>query len=332
MLRFAVKRVLWMIPILFGILLIVFTISYFTPGDPVLNMLGSGYTQEKYDAMREDLGLDKPFLVRYGLYVKDIVTEFNFGTSYTTGFPVGEEMLGRMGVTLKMGVFSIIAALAVGIFLGIISAIRQRGLLDNSITSVSMLLAAMPNFWLGLMLMLLFSLKLGWLPATGITSWKHWILPTMTQCIGSIALLTRMTRSSVLEVIRQDYIRTARAKGIDERAVVVRHVLKNSLIPIVTIVGMQIGMIMGGSIIAESIFTIPGLGSYMMRGITSRDYPVINGCVLLMSTCICVMNLITDLAYGVVDPRIKAQYTTASNRRKLKKTLEKAEKREVAAV
>lgn len=320
-----------MIPILLGILLLVFTISYFTPGDPVMSMLGSNYTPEQYEAKRADLGLDKPYLVRYGLYVKDIVTKFDFGTSYISGFPVGREMASRMGVTIQMGAYSIVVALVLGIFLGIISAIRQRSMLDNTVTTLSMLLAAMPNFWLGLMLMLLFSLRLGWLPATGITSWKNWILPTLTQCLGSVALLTRMSRSSVLEVIRQDYIRTARSKGITERAVIMGHVLKNSLIPIVTIVGMQIGGIMGGSVIVESIFTIPGLGSYMLRGISSRDYPVINGCVLLVATCICLMNLLTDLAYGFVDPRIKAQYTTVSSQKKLKKALAKAEKEAVAA-
>ena len=194
-----------------------------------------------------------------------------------------------------------------------------------------MFIAAMPNFWMGLMLMLIFSLKLGWLPASGIDSWQNWVLPTLTQCLGSLALMTRMTRSSMLEVIRQDYIRTARSKGLSEQSVIRKHVLKNSLIPVITIVGMQVGMIMGGSLIIESIFSIPGLGSYMMKGITSRDYPVINGCVLLMSTTICVMNLVTDLAYGFIDPRIKAQYTTGSSQKKLKKALLKADKEDGAA-
>jgi len=328
MLRYIIKRVLWMIPILLGILLLVFTISYFTPGDPVLSLLGSNATPEAYADMSAKLGLDQPYLIRYVRYVRDIVTEFNFGTSYNSGFPVGQEMVSRMGVTLQMGVYSLIVALVLGISLGIISAIRQRTATDYTITSVSMILAAMPNFWLGLMLMLLLALKLGWLPATAVQTWKGWILPTLTQCLGSVALLARMTRSSVLEVIRQDYVRTARAKGLNEKTIIMKHVLKNSLIPIVTIVGMQVGMIFGGSVIIEGIFTIPGLGSYMMRGISSRDYPVINGCVLLMSTCICVMNLITDLAYSMIDPRIKAQYTTASSRKKLQKALAKAEESE----
>ncbi len=332
MIRYITKRLLWMIPILLGIILLVFTISYFTPGDPVQAMLGSNYTEELYNQKAAELGLDKPFFVRYFNYIYGIVTRFDFGQSYYTGADIGDEIAGKIGVTVKLGVYRIAATLIVGVFFGILSATKQRSVLDTSVTVFAMFIAAMPNFWMGLVLILTFALKLGWLPATGIETWSHWILPTLTQSLGALAIMMRMTRSSVLEVIRQDHTRTARAKGLDEKAVIFRHVLKNSMMPIITIVGMQIGMILAGSVIVEGIFNIPGLGQYMMRGITSRDYPVINGCVLIISTCICVMNLLTDLAYGFVDPRIKAQYTLRSSQKKLKKTLAKAELKEAEAV
>ena len=320
-----------MIPILLGILLLVFTISYFTPGDPVAAMLGSNYSEELYQQKMAEFGLDKPFVERYVSYVWGIVTRFDFGKSFVTGASVGGEMVRRMGVTIRMGVLSVICSLIIGVSFGVLSATKQHSALDTTVTVFAMFIAAMPGFWLGLMLILIFALRLGLFPATGIDTWRHWVLPVMTQALGALALLTRMTRSSVLEVIRQDHTRTARSKGLSEGEIIRKHVLKNSLIPVITIVGMQIGMVMAGSVIVESIFSIPGLGSYMLRGITSRDYPIINGCVLLMSTCICVMNLVTDLAYGFVDPRIKAQYSTKSSQKRLKKSLEKAERREAAA-
>ncbi len=324
MARYIIKRILWMIPIILGVLLVVFTLSHFTPGDPVETLLGSNYTPEAYAEKAHELGLDKPFIVQYFNYVWGIITRFDFGTSYIYGHAVGPEMAARFPITLKLGVFGLALAVAMGIPFGLLSATRQYSVLDNSVTVFAMFFAAMPNFWLGLMLILIFGLFLGWFPISGITHWQNWILPTIAQGMNAVALITRMTRSSMLEVIRQDYIRTARAKGLKERFVIRKHALKNALIPVITIIGMMVGMVMGGSVIVETIFSIPGIGMYMMSGITSRDYPIINGTVLLVALCVCVMNLIVDIGYAWIDPRIKAQYTSGKKRKKLKKAVEKA--------
>ncbi|MGI5971249.1 MAG: ABC transporter permease [Oscillospiraceae bacterium] len=319
MIKYILKRLLWMIPVILGVLFIVFTISYFTPGDPVVALLGSNYTQEAYDRKVIELGLDKPFVVQFISYVWGIVTRLDFGVSYSYGHLVGVEMSSRLGTTFTLGMLSVCVTILLGIPFGLLSATKQYSLLDYGVTSLSMIFAAMPGYWLALMCILLFALKLEWLPATGLGSWRHWVLPVLSNSLTSVAVVARMTRSSMLEVIRQDYIRTARAKGLKESKVISRHALKNALIPVITIVGMQMSMVMGGSVIIETIFTIPGLGTYLMSGISARDYPVINGCVLLLSLCICAMNLLVDVCYAYVDPRIKAQYESGKKRGQAKK-------------
>ncbi|MGM9615147.1 MAG: ABC transporter permease [Oscillospiraceae bacterium] len=307
--KYILKRLLWMIPVVLGVLLIVFFISYITPGDPVKIILGSNYTEEAYITKTQELGLDKPFLTQYVQYVVNMVTKGSMGTSYTYGHSVAEQIVSRMGITLKIGLLGVMLTVIVGVPIGVLSATKQYSVLDYSVTTLSTLFAAMPNFWLALLCILLFSLKLGWLPATGFGSWKQLVLPVVTNALTSVAVVARMARSSMLEVIRQDYIRTARAKGLREGAVIRRHALKNSLIPVLTVVGMQMSMVMGGSVIIETIFSIPGLGAYMMAGINARDYPVINGTVVVLSLSICLMNLLVDIAYAYVDPRIRSQYT-----------------------
>lgn len=316
MAKYIIKRLLWMIPIILGVLLIVFTISYFTPGDPVKTILGTGYTEEAYYALRSELGLDQPFFVQFFNYVVDLVTKFDMGVSYTYGTSVSAEIITRVGITLKLGVLSVIVTAALGIPAGIISATHQYSALDNTVTVASLFFAAMPGFWLALVSILIFSLKLRWLPATGLDHWYSYILPVLTNALTSVANVARMARSSMLEVIRMDYIRTARAKGLKENVVIRRHALKNALVPVVTVVGMQMGFVMAGSVIVESIFSIPGLGSYMMTGINNRDYPVINATVLVLAISVCLMNLVVDLAYAYIDPRIKAQYEGGSKAKK----------------
>ena len=310
MARYIIKRLLWMIPVVLGVLLIVFFISYITPGDPVKIILGSNYTEEMYEAKTQELGLDKPFLVQYGRDVADLVRKGSMGTSYTYGQPVSAQIVSRIGITMEIGLLGVLLTIIIGVPIGVVSATKQYSVLDYSVTTLSTLFAAMPNFWLALLCILLFSLKLGWLPATGFGTWKQLVLPVVTNALTSVAVVARMARSSMLEVIRQDYIRTARAKGLREGTVIRRHALKNSLIPVLTVIGMQMSMVMGGSVIIETIFSIPGLGAYMMSGINARDYPVINGCVLVLSLSICVMNLLVDIAYAYVDPRIRSQYET----------------------
>lgn len=317
MLQFVLKRILWMIPIILGVTFMVFTISYFMPGDVVWTIVGQNSSQETYDAMVIKLGLDKPFLTQFWNYISNIVAHFDFGNSYIYKHSVGDEILKRLPYSIKLGVSSIILSVIIGLPVGIISATKQYSVADYSLTVIAMFLASMPGFWFALMLMLFFSVQIGILPATGIGTLQHWILPVISSGITSCAVIMRMTRSSMLEVIRQDYIRTARAKGLKESKVISRHALKNSLIPVLTIIGMQFGVLVGGSVIVETIFNMPGMGSYLMTGINNRDYPVIMGCVLIISFWICVMNLVVDICYAYIDPRIKVQYQNAQKTHRL---------------
>lgn len=324
MVRFILKRLLLMIPVLFGVLFIVFTLNYVTPGDPVLGILGSDATDEQYAAKEAELGLDKPYLTQFFNYIKGVVTKLDLGTSFKSKRPVGKEILERFPVSLKLGLMGIAVTILLGLPFGVISATRQYSKLDYGVTFGSLFFASAPGFWVALMMIIIFALNLGWLPATGLDSWKGYILPVLSMGLGPVASVCRMTRSSMLEVIRQDYIRTARAKGLSEGVVIRKHALKNGLIPVVTVVGMQMGIIFGGNVIIETIFTIPGIGMLMMTGINNRDYPVIQGCVLFLSTAICMMNLLVDICYGFIDPRIMSRYTNGGKKRKKNKILEPA--------
>jgi len=302
-----------------GVLFIVFLISYITPGDPVKIMLGRNYTEEAYLAKTQELGLDKPFLEQYVRYVVNMVTKGDLGTSYVYGHSVAQQIGDRMGVTLEIGILGVILTVLLGLPIGVLSATKQYSVLDYGTTTISMILAAMPNFWLALMLVIILSLNLGWLPATGISSWKGWVMPCITLGMTPLAAVTRMTRSSMLEVIRQDYIRTAYSKGLTEREVIWKHAIRNAMIPVITTIGTMASMIFGGSVVIESIFNIPGLGMLMQTAITNADYPVVLGSVLIISFFVCLINLLVDLLYGFLDPRIKALYTT-SRKKRAKKT------------
>ena len=314
-----------MIPVLLGVLFLVFTINHLTPGDPVVNLLGSTYTEEQYQRTQEQLGLDKPFLVQYVTYVWNIVTKLDFGTSYTSKRAVASEVLERLPNTLKIGIWGVLSSILIAIPLGTLAATHQGGVFDYIIRIGTIILAALPNFWVALMSIIIFSLHLGWFPATGLSTWKGWVLPVFSLAIGPIAMVARMTRSSMLEVIRQDYIRTARAKGLAPSKVTRKHALKNGLIPVITVVGSQMSMIMGGSILVETIFSIPGLGTLMNTAIAAKNYPVIQTGVLLISATVCVMNLLVDIAYALIDPRIKAQYSAGKKKKtRTEKVAEKA--------
>jgi len=319
MLKFILKRVLLMIPVLLGVVFIVFTINHFTPGDPVEMLLGSNYTQEQYDAKEAELGLDQPFFTQFFRYVKNIVTRFDFGSSYRNNQSVGKQILVRFPITLKLGLLGVLVTIIIGVPSGVISATKQYSILDYAVTVISVFFASMPGFWMALMMMLLFSLRLHWLPASGLDTWKGWVMPALSVGLSPVATVTRMTRSSMLDVIRQDYITTARSKGLAEGVVIRKHALRNALISVITIIGMQLGMIMAGSVVVEAIFSVPGLGSLILDGINYKDYPVVQSSVLFLSLSISVMNLIVDLVYGFVDPRIKAQYASGSKRQKKEK-------------
>ena len=249
-----------MIPVLLGVMVVIFTINYISPSDPLVSLLGADATEAQRLAKAQELGLDQPYLVQMFNYIKDVVLHFDLGTSYTTYTPVLKSILQRFPTTFKLAILAVALASVIGIPLGIIAATHQNSIFDYISSIVALIGASMPGFWLGLMLIILFALNLKWLPASGLDTWKHWILPVVSIGVFPIATIMRTTRSSMLEVIRQDYIRTARAKGITENKVITRHALKNALIPVVTVVGMQLSFVMGGVIVLEAVFSIPGLG------------------------------------------------------------------------
>ena len=301
-----------MLPVLLGVTLIIFLLMYITPGNPAELLLPDDATPDQIAQKEIELGLNDPFIVRFFDYVKGIVTRFDFGTSYTTGRSVTDEILVRFPTTIKLAVASILVAIALGIICGVISAIRQYTIFDNIAVVVSMIGVSMPNFWQGLLLILLFAVQLRWFPASGTGGLKYWILPALTIGTSSAANIMRMTRSTMLEVIRQDYIRTARAKGQSERVIITLHALRNALIPIVTVIGNSFGSMLCGAVLTESIFGIPGLGKLVVDAINVRNYPMVQGAVLFIAFVHAAVNLGVDLLYAMIDPRIKSQYAGAA--------------------
>lgn len=313
--KYIVKRLLLMIPILLGVTFIVFFIMNLTPGDPAAIILGDQASAEALAAMRLELGLDKPLLVRYFKYIWDML-HGDLGLSYKNQLSVWAQVIDKFPNTAILAVAGIFVALIIGIPVGIISAKKQYTALDNTSMVLSLIGVSMPNFWLGLLLSLLFALKLGWLPSQGMGSGfvgllRSIVLPAITLGTGSAATVVRMTRSSMLEVIRQDYISTARAKGISERQVTFRHMLKNAMIPIVTAVGLQFGSLLGGAMLTETVFSWPGLGRLMVESINSKDIPMVMGATIFLAIMFSIVNLIVDLVYAFIDPRIKSQYKKA---------------------
>lgn len=309
MLKYTVKRLILLIPVILCVALLIFVIMSFTPGDPAVIILGENATTEQVAALHEKLGLDDPLLVRFFNYIKGIVTRFDFGTSYTNGREVKQEILQRFGFTLKIASFSMVFSLGIGIPLGVIAALNRNTWKDNLSMSVALVGVSMPTFWFGLMLSIVFALKLRWLPPSGVGGIEHYIMPCLAVSMPGIAGMARQTRSSMLEVIRADYITTARAKGQTERVITFRHALRNALIPVVTQAGAIFGLLMCGTLVAETVFTIPGLGTYMVTAIKSRDYPAIQGAVIMVSIAFSVVMLLVDLLYALVDPRIRAQFS-----------------------
>lgn len=310
MLRYIGKRLLMMIPVILGISLIIFSIMNLTPGDPARLILGENATESDVEQLREEMGLNDNFFVRYFNYVKDAL-HGDFGNSYRTNIPVGEELSVRFPNTLKLSFWGMTLAVVIGIPVGIISAVKQYTIIDGVSLAVSLLLTSIPGFWLGLMLILIFALNLNLLPATGVDSWKHFIMPAVTLSANTMATIIRMTRSTMLEVIRQDYIRTARAKGASEKSVVFKHALKNALLPVITIIGINFGIQLGGAIITETVFAMPGLGTLMITSVRMKDTPMVMASILFIAFLAGIINLIVDILYTYVDPRLKSQYVRA---------------------
>lgn len=328
--RYILKRMLWMIPVMLGVLLIVFFLSAVAPGDPVEQILGADAPYEDKMAMRETLGLNDPFLVRYGRYLKGIVTKGDLGNSYKTGQPVFKEILSKFPNTLKLTVLAVAVALIVGIPLGVVAAVKQYSLLDNATMVFALFGVSVPQFWFALMMMLIFAVKLRWLPSitTGHGA-LGWVLPVAMVGIANVGMIARTTRSSMLEVIRQDYIRTARAKGQKEGVVIFKHALRNSLIPVAATLGNTIAASLGGSIIAESIFSVNGVGLYMLNAINGRDWPAVQGGLAFLALVFSFVMLFIDLLYTLIDPRIKDEFD-AKNKLAATKRAAKKRAREAA--
>jgi peptide/nickel transport system permease protein/oligopeptide transport system permease protein len=304
MLQYVVKRLLSTIPVLLGISLLLFFMLRMLPGDPAQVMAGQMASPEDIKLIHHQLGLDRPIIVQYGLFLSRLV-RFDLGRSARTQNPVIEEVWARLPNTVVLAVAAITLACLFGIPAGIISATRPYTWIDYLFTSMALFGISMPVFWLGLMLIVIFSLVLHWLPAGGIGSWKHVILPSFTLAAFVVAFITRMTRASMIEALSQDYTTTARSKGLKEGVVIVKHALKNALIPIITVVGLQFGLLLGGAVLTETVFAWPGLGRLIVDSILARDYPVIQGTILIFGLLYILVNLFVDLMYAYVDPRIR---------------------------
>ena len=308
MIKYIIKRILLLIPVILGVIFIVFVIMKMAPGDPVYALIGTNITPEQYAFKEHELGLDRPVLIQYLLYIKNIFLHLDLGTSYSDGRAVTTIILERFPVTLRLGLLGICLPIFLGIPFGVAAAVKHDSLLDRVVCIVSLIFASMPDFFSSVILMLFFALKLMWVPASGIATWKAWILPVIAVGMTPVAGVTRMTRSSMLDAIYKDYVRTARSKGLSSWKVITHHVLKNGIIPVMTDLGMQLGNIMAGAVVVETIFNIPGIGTMLSTAITSVNYPLVQGSVAFLSVFICGINLVIDILYAFIDPRIKAQY------------------------
>jgi len=308
MFQYIVKRILWLFPILLGVSFIVFTIMYLSPGDPVTMVLGEGATPEQYEAMRVQMGLDRSFIEQFFHYIKNVVIEFDLGRSYVSGRVVMDEILVRLPNTIKLSVWSVLFASLIGIPLGVISASRPYSKVDNFVMFLSLVGVSMPTFWQALLLIILFTSTLAWLPASGFDTWQQMIMPVFALASSSIGTIARITRSSMMDVLDQDYIRTAKAKGVNGSKVTFHHALRNALIPVVTVIGLQFGALLGGAVLTETVFSINGIGTLMVNAIRTRDTMIVQGGVLFIAFIFTMVNLCVDILYAYIDPRIKTSY------------------------
>jgi peptide/nickel transport system permease protein/oligopeptide transport system permease protein len=306
MLLFVARRLLFTVPVLLGVLFVVMLTLDLIPGDPVALMLGDAATKETVAQFREHLGLDKPLLVRYLQYLGQ-VARGDLGRSIQQNRPVVDELAEAWPATVQLALAALVLAAVVGIASGIVSAVWPNSVFDAISRLASLFGLSMPVFWTGLVMIVVFAFWLPWFPVGGTGSPAHLVLPAIALALPSIAMIARMTRSSVLEVLREDYVRTARAKGVGERLVVVKHALRNAAIPILTLVGLQAGQLMGGAVLTETVFAWPGLGRLMVKAIFARDYILLQGAVLIFAVAFVVINLVVDLSYGALDPRVSRQ-------------------------
>lgn len=305
--RYIFKRIVYMTITLLATIVLLFTLLELVPGDPAMVIAGEGATDASIAAIHEKWGLDDPYIVRLGRYLGNLV-KGDLGVSYMTQQPIAPALMARLPLTLIIAFWGVFVGTILGIIVGVISAVRQFSIMDRVTTAITLFGASAPSFWLAMLFVLVFSIKLKWLPATGSYSLIHWILPVATIGLMCSAGVTRMTRSSMLEVIRMDYIRTARAKGQTELKVIIRHALRNAFIPILTQVGAQFCGFLGGTVLVESVYAIPGLGDYIITAVKQKDVPVVLSGVVIVCVMCAIVNLVIDLAYAFIDPRIQATY------------------------
>lgn len=308
MIKYIVKRLIMMIPTLLCVAILIFTLMYFVPGDVAAMTLGSSATTEELAEFNAAYGLDQPYLVRLSNFLYNMVFHLDFGNSYSYGSPVLSDLLSRFPYTIVIAIVSVTLSVIIGIPLGVSCAVKANTTFDRISMVLSLIFASIPGFWLALMAIQLFSVQLGILPSFGFDSWECYVLPCCSNALAAVAALARQTRASMLEVIRADYVTTARAKGIHHIRVLYHHALPNGLIPIITSVGTRFSGMLGGTIIIETIYSIPGLGSYMTTAINKRDFPAVQGSIVFIAFAQCIMMIVIDLVYAMVDPRIKAQY------------------------
>lgn len=306
--KYIAKRMLMAIGVLIGVSLFIFILLDLAPGDPAKLILGETATPEAVAALREEMGLNRPLLIRWADYIIGIITRGDFGTSYKSGEAVFVEIFIRFKTTINFALIVFIFSVCVGVPLGVLSAVKRGSWIDITCTSAAMIFMAVPGFWLGLMLILIFAVVLGWLPVSGWYGPQYWIMPCFTMGAFQAASLMKTTRASVLDVTQQDYISTARAKGLKERRVIFHHMLINAFVPIITNLGSMLGLLLGGSMVIEQVFAIPGLGKFLIESLQNRDYPVIQGGVLLISAVYSIVILITDLLYTWIDPRLRSMF------------------------
>lgn len=300
---YIVRRLLLTIPVLLGVAVLVFAIVRLLPGDPATAIAGPQASDEFIAQIAAEYYLDEPIHVQFGLFIRDLLRG-ELGRSTFSRRPVSVELAERFPRTIRLTLAAMVVAMGIGIPAGIVSATRRNSIFDNASMLFALLGVAAPVFWLALMLQLLFSVELGWLPATGAGSFRHVILPAITLGMSTAGLIARITRSSMLEVLRMEYVQTARAKGLSERSVIYRHALKNAMIPVVTVIGLQFGILLGGAVLTETVFAWPGVGRLLVDSILTRDYPVVQGTVLVLASTFVFINLAVDLLYAVLDPRI----------------------------
>ena len=304
MVSYILRRIVMLIPVLFGVTLVSFSLLHLVPGDPAEVLGGQEASKADIDRIRKEYGLDQPLVVQYARFVGNAMRG-DLGISIQSRHPVRELLLQRLAFTLQLALASVLVAAAIGLLAGIISSTRQYSFFDTASMLGALFGISMPIFWLGLLLILVFAAKLQWLPSGGTGSIRHLILPAIALGSASAAVIARMTRASMLEVTRQDYIRTARASGYQERVIIFRHALKNAMIPVLTVFGLEFGSMLGGAVLTETVFSLPGIGRLLVEGIFARDYPVVQGAMILVASTFVLVNLLTDVAYAFFDPRIR---------------------------